>query len=221
MFEIHWKHSINITQSCHKLNKYYDVSAPSIIVEEYYFTEFRWGRKGTNDTERSGHTIDVSTLMSTEKPMKLCWPMWDHECASAYDPGSHSHIESLTFLFWLRHLCKITQSAKSARRFATSGHTHNRVTPCNKCLELFTRSPNEFFLHFIIWTNQGFTTAYQSSTEWTPQRLKVRLSLNKVIPIRFKEHAVKFTLLTLEKKERLIAKITEFHWTGWKTIWKE
>lgn len=159
MFEIHWKHSINITQSYHKLNKYYDVSAPSIIVEEYYFTEFRWGRKDTNDTERSGHTIDVTTLMSTEKPMKLCWPMGDHECASAYDPGSHSHIESLTFLFWLRHLCKITQSAKSARRFATTDHTHNRVTPCNKwCCSLAVRT--SFFsisLHGRIKDSQQHT----------------------------------------------------------------
>ena len=49
------------------LDKYYGDSAPSISMVKKWFTDFRCGRTRTNDAERSGRPIEVSTPENVEK----------------------------------------------------------------------------------------------------------------------------------------------------------
>ena len=58
-----------ITQTKAKLDKYsyYGDSAPSISMVKKWFTEFRCGRTSTEDAERSGRPVEVSTAETIEK----------------------------------------------------------------------------------------------------------------------------------------------------------
>ena len=56
-----------ITQTKAKLDKYYGDSAPSISMVKKWFTEFRCGRASTEDAERSGRPVEVSTSETIEK----------------------------------------------------------------------------------------------------------------------------------------------------------
>lgn len=57
----------NINQAKKKVNKYYEIFVPTISMVKKWFTEFRCGCISTNDAERSGRPIEVSTPENVEK----------------------------------------------------------------------------------------------------------------------------------------------------------
>ncbi|XP_033232192.1 uncharacterized protein LOC117183121 [Belonocnema kinseyi] len=117
-----------ITETKERLDKYYENSAPSILMVKKWFTEFRCGRTSTSDAERSGRPKEVITpkivdkihgMILNDRRMKV------REVAEAVGIS----IERVRHIL---HECLDMKklSARWVPRLLTLDHKRNRVHTC-------------------------------------------------------------------------------------------
>ena len=102
-----------------------------------WFTEFRCGRTGTIDVERSGRPVEVTIPETIEKIRNMV--LADREIVEAIGI-SHGSVVSIL----KDHLGMKKLSARWVSRLLTIDHKRNRVTTSIECLALFNRNKDEF-----------------------------------------------------------------------------
>lgn len=182
-----------ITQTKAKLDKYYGDSAPSISMVKKWFTEFRCGRTSTEDAERSGRPVEVSTSETIEKIHDMVLADRRLKVREIVEAIGISHGSVVSILN--DHLGMRKLSARWVPRLLTIDHKRNRVTISQECLALFNRNMNEFLRRFVTvdetWIHHNTPETKQQSKQWisrgesAPKKAKVGLSANKVMATVF------------------------------------
>lgn len=135
------------TQTKAKLDKYCGDSGPSISMVKKWFTVFRCGLRSTEDAERSGRPIVVSTPEIIEKIHNMVLADRRLKVREIVEAIGISYGSVVTILN--DHLAMRKHSARWVPRLLTIDHKRKRVTTSQACLALFNRNMNEFLHRFI------------------------------------------------------------------------
>ena len=151
-----------------------------------WFIDFRCGRTSTNDAERSGRPIEVSTPENVEKIHEMVLAdrkVKVREIVDAIGISYGSVVSILNDQLGLRKL-----SARWVPRLLSIDHKRKRVTASKDCLELINRNLNEFLRRFVTvdetWIHYC-TKQWVSPGEPAPKKAKVSFSANKVMATVF------------------------------------
>ena len=182
-----------IAQTKAKLDKYYGDSAPSLSMIKKWFTEFRCGRTSTENAERSGRPVEVSTPETIKKIHDMVLADRRLKVREIVEAIGISHGSVVSILS--DHLGMRKLSARWVPRLLTIDHKRNRVTVSQECLALFNRNMDEYLRRFVTvdetWIHHNTPETKQQSKQWVsqgesaPKKAKVGLSANKVMATVF------------------------------------
>lgn len=182
-----------IKQTEDKLKKYYGDSAPSHGMVHKWFTEFRCGRITTNDAERPGRPIEVTTedivnkihdIVLADRRVKI------RELAEAVHISTERVFHILHDILGMKKL-----SARWVPRLLTVDQKRKRVTTSEACLAMYNRNPSEFLRRYVTvdetWVHHYTPETKQQSKQWTstgeraPKKAKTVCSAGKVMATVF------------------------------------
>ncbi|CAK1588256.1 unnamed protein product [Parnassius mnemosyne] len=181
-----------ITETKAKLDKYYGDSAPSISMVKKWFTEFCCGRTSTEDAERSGRPVEVSSPKTIKKIHDMVLADQRLKVQEIVEAVGISHGSKVSILN--DHLGMRKLSTRWVPRLLTVDHKRNRVTNSQEGLALFNRNMEEFLRRVTVdetWIHHNTPETKQHSKQWVskgesaPKKAKVGLSANKVIATVF------------------------------------
>lgn len=183
----------NITQTQKTLQKYYEDSSPSFGMIQKWFSEFRCGRTNTNDAERSGRPIEVTTPEMVDKIHGMILDdrrVKVREIAEGVNIAIGQVQKILVKYLGLKKL-----SARWVPRLLTIEHKRNRMATSKECLAMFHRNRAEFLRRFVTvdetWVHYHTPETKEQSKQWTfpgesaPKKAKAVLSANKVMATVF------------------------------------
>ena len=142
--------------------------------------------QSTNDAERSGRPIEVSTPENFEKIHDMVLADRRVKVREIVDAIGISYGSVVSILNDQQGLRKL--SAKWVPRLLSIDHKRKRVTTSKDCLELFDRNPNEFLRRFVTvdetWILYCTPETKQQSKQWVSPS-ETHLSANKVMATVF------------------------------------
>ncbi|CAK1604048.1 unnamed protein product [Parnassius mnemosyne] len=146
-----------------------------------WLTEFHCGRKSTEDAERSGRPIEVSSPKTIKKIHDMVLAdrrLKVQEIVEAVGISRGSVVSILNNHLGMRKL-----SARWVPRLLTVDHKRNRVTTSQEGLALFNRNMEEFLHRFVTvdktWIHHNTPEIKQQSKQWVskgesaPKKAKV------------------------------------------------
>lgn len=183
--------TIKETEDC--LKKYYRESAPSHGMVHKWFTEFRSGRTTTNDAERSGRPIEVTTDDVVNKVHDI---VLDDRRVKIREIAETVHISSERVFHILHNILSMKKlSARWVPRLLTADQKRYRATTSEQCLAKFKSNPNEFLRRFVTvdetWIHHYTPETKNQSKQWTsaneraPKKAKTVNSAGKVMATVF------------------------------------
>lgn len=182
-----------IKQTEEKLKKYYGDAAPSHGMVHKWFTEFRLGRMTTNDAERPGRPIEVTTEAMVNKIHDI---VLEDRRVKIREIADAMHISNERVFYVLHNILGMKKlSARWVPRLLTADQKRNRVTTSEECLAMFNHSPSEFWRRYVTvdetWVHHYTPETKQQSKQWTsageraPKKAKTVCSAGKVMATIF------------------------------------
>lgn len=178
-----------ISETKARLDKYYLESSPSIDMIHKWFTEFRCGRTSTNDAERSGRPVEVTTtemikkihdIVLNDRKVKV------REIVKAVNISFDRVLNILHNYLAMQKLC-----ARWVPRELTIDQKRNRVVLSEQNLAYFKKDPKEFMRRFITmdetWIHHYTPESREGPKQWcekekgAPKRPKTQQSAGKVM----------------------------------------
>lgn len=151
-----------------KLDKHYGGSAPSIRTVYKWFGNFWNGHMSTNDAERPGRPVQVTTAETIEKIHDMVMEDRKLKVRDIAETLGISYDRVHNILHEYLHMRKL--SARWVPRLLTIDHKRERVNLCKHGLGLFQRNPEEFLRRFITvdetWIHHYQPESKEQSKQW-------------------------------------------------------